>query len=326
MRVTIVGCGSIGKRHSENILSLGHQVIPIDLGDELTYDVDCAFVCSPTQFHVQHAYEFLSRGIPTFIEKPLTHSLKDLTELSKKLKGNDTISMVGCNLRFHPAVRDAKDIASKHRVIFARAEYGYYLPFWRKGDYRKSYSAGSDGGIIIDDIHEIDYLYWLFGDIVDLKMVFGKVSDLEIQQEDISEVAILFQNGVSASVHQDYLCKNYHRTLELHLGHETVRFDIQPTNLMYKKEIEYFLRCVEQKIMPMNNIAEATNVLTRILATKENCGNNTNKADKHQTTTQGLNGLVRKDSFGEGDRKATRSTIRSKDCSSHTTSYPDLLS
>lgn len=181
--------------------------------------------------------------------------------------------MVGCNMRFHPAIRDAKDVVEKHKVIFARAEYGYYLPFWRKGDYRKSYSAGIDGGIILDDIHELDYLYWLFGNFIDLKIVFAKVSDLEIKQEDVAEISVLFQNGTTGSIHQDYLCKNYHRTLELHLGHEIIRFDIKPTNLAFKKEVEYFIRCVEQKTQPINGIREAGYVLRRILEAKSCCHN-----------------------------------------------------
>jgi predicted dehydrogenase len=230
--------------------------------------------------------------------------------------------MVGCNLRFHPAIRDAKDIVEKHKVIFARAEYGYYLPFWRKGDYRKSYSAGIDGGIILDDIHELDYLYWLFGNFIDLKMVYAKVSDLEIMQEDVAEISILFQNGTTGSIHQDYLCKNYHRTLELHLGHETVKFEINPTNLAFKKEIEYFCRCVEQKIKPMNNVGEAAYVLRRIFEAK-NPRCNPSTTDINQTTTEGSSGFRRKTYSGKSDRKVSTSGTSVESSSSVASSHTD---
>ena len=269
MQIAVVGQGSIGKRHSENLMNLGHKVVPIDLDDRLNFEVDCAFICTPTQFHCEQAWEYLSRNIPTFIEKPLGWNLEELNNLYEQIKDKDVISMVGCNLRFHPAIRDAKEVVGKHRVIFARAEYGYYLPFWRRGDYTKSYSASQYGGIILDDIHEVDYLYWLFGEIDQIKIIYGKVSDLEIEEEDIAETSLLFKNGVSASVHQDYLCKNYHRELTLHFGHERVNFRIPPTNLMYKKEIEYFINCVQHKVQPMNNVLEAVNVLGKILAAKD---------------------------------------------------------
>jgi hypothetical protein len=205
-------------------------------------------------------------------------------------------------MRFHPAVRDAKDLVQKHKAIFARAEYGYYLPFWRKGDYTKSYSAGQDGGIILDDIHEIDLLYFLFGKIIDLKTVYGKVSDLEIQQEDIAETSILFENGVSASVHQDYLCKNYHRKLIIHFAHERVEFDLPVTNLAYKKMIEYFLNCVQTKTQPMNSIGEAFYILTAVLNAKSS--DNTSKTLKHTASTESPNGYIRWNNARKSDRES----------------------
>jgi len=268
-------------------VKLGHEVVPVDLDDRLDFNVDCAFICTPTQFHCEQAAEYLTRRIPTFIEKPLGWNLKDLNDLYEKVKDLDVISMVGCNLRFHPAIRDAKDVVAKHKVIFARAEYGYYLPFWRRGDYTKSYSASRYGGIILDDIHEVDYLYWLFGDIDQVKIVYGKVSNLEIKEEDIAEISMLFKNGVSASIHQDYLCKNYHRELTLHLGHERVTFKIPPTNLMYKKEVEYFINCVKKNIKPMNNIMEAIDVLSKILEAKQKSScHNSGKAHVHEATEE----------------------------------------
>jgi predicted dehydrogenase len=306
MRVSVVGQGSIGKRHSQNLTDLGHSVVPTDLGDKLPFDVDCAFICSPTQHHLEQAYEYLSRDIPTFIEKPLSFDYNEMVKFLQSLAQNNTISMVGCNMRFHPAVRDAKDMVQKHKAIFARAEYGYYLPFWRKGDYTKSYSASEYGGIILDDIHEVDYLYWLFGKFVDMKTVFAKVSDLNIIQEDVAETSIIFENGVTGSVHQDYLCKNQHRQLEIHFAHERVRFELPPTNLMYKKQTEYFLDCVQRKTRPMNGIAEAFYVLSAVLLSKDGC-HHSGKINLNQTSTQSPNGYSRKEYAGKSSGESSTS-------------------
>ena len=281
MRSVVVGLGSIGKRHAENLKGLGVEVVTTDIGDKLRFDVDCAFICTPTQFHVEHAIEYLKRDIPTFIEKPLTWTLDDLPKIDPY---KDKICMVGCNLRFHPSIIKAKTIADSKKVIFARAETGYYLPFWRQTDYKKSYSASEYGGIVIDAIHEPDYLYWLFGNFKQLKVVCDKVSDLEVKKEDIAEIGIIFESGVSASVHMDYLMKNYHRKLDLYLPHEVISFKIQPTNIMFKKEIEHFLRAVQEKKMPTNSLSEAIYVLRHTL---EGRGDSPSKTDKHTTTTQG---------------------------------------
>jgi len=276
MKILVVGMGSIGRRHYENLKDIGYQVIGIDVGQEIDYDVDCAFICTPTQFHVQHASEFIKRGIPVFIEKPLTHSLEELNKIAKLANQFGTITMVACNNRFHPSLIKAKSIANTGKVIFARAEAGYFLPFWRKTDYRQSYSASEYGGIILDDIHSYDYMSWLFGNIKDIKTVCGKVSNLEIKKEDIAETSILFESGVAGSIHCDYLMKNYHKQLSLYLPHEVITYKIQPTNLMYKKEVEYFIDCIEQNIQPMNGIMEASNLLRKVF---QSCGNYTSQTD-----------------------------------------------
>jgi hypothetical protein len=265
MKIHIIGLGSIGKRHYDNLKALKHDVSTSDIGEELRFNVDCAFICSPTQFHVEHAIEYLKKGIPVFIEKPLTWCLSEL----EKLEGYNVPSMVACNNRFHPSLLKAKTVADTGKVIFARAEAGYFLPFWRKTDYRKSYSASEYGGIVLDDIHSYDYMYWLFGKFREIKTVVGKVSDLEIKKEDIAETSIMFENGVAGSIHCDYLMKNYHKELSLYLPHEVITYKIQPTNLMYKKEVEYFLDCIQKGIEPMNNIKEAVYVLRKVL---QSCG------------------------------------------------------
>jgi len=280
MKILVVGMGSIGRRHYENLKDIGYQVIGVDVGQEVDYDVDCAFICTPTQFHVQHASEFIKRGIPVFIEKPLTHSLEELEKIIQLAKQFKTITMVACNNRFHPSLIKAKSIANTGKVIFARAEAGYFLPFWRNTDYRQSYSASEYGGIILDDIHSYDYMSWLFGNIKDIKTVCGKVSNLEIKKEDIAETSILFESGVSGSIHCDYLMKNYHKQLSLYLPHEIITYKIQATNLMYKKEVEYFIDCIEQNIQPMNGIMEASNLLRKVF---QSCGNHPSQTDINKT-------------------------------------------
>ena len=275
VKIAIVGMGSIGKRHYSNIEKLGHTPYGIDIGDTLNFNVDCAFICSPTKYHLVHSLEYLKREIPVFIEKPLTYRKEDLKKFIPYYK--HPISMVGCNMRFHPAVRSAKDFINKNKVIFVRAEFGYYLPFWRKGDYRKSYSASEDGGVILDAIHEIDYLFWLFGSFKDIRIACSKISDLDIKREDIAELSIIFDNGVSASVHLDYLLRSYHRKLEIVSNHQSIKFNISPTNLCFKKEVLYFIDCVQNNKMPMNNIMEASYVLEKVLEWRKEITNGVEK-------------------------------------------------
>ena len=182
MRIYIIGLGSVGKRHYDNLKSLKHEVYAGDIGDPIRFDVDCAFICTPTQYHVEQAIEYIKKGIPVFIEKPLSHNLEQLSRILEQIEKTPVPSMVACNNRFHPSLLKAKTVAQTGKVIFARAEAGYFLPFWRKTDYRKSYSASEYGGIVLDDIHSYDYLYWLFGKIKEMKTVTGKSATLRLRK------------------------------------------------------------------------------------------------------------------------------------------------
>ena len=72
-------------------------------------------------------------------------------------------------MRFHDAINIIKrNLELVGDVYYANAFYGYYLPYMRKNvDYEKVYCSKfhKGGGVIFDTIHEIDYLWWLFGSV-----------------------------------------------------------------------------------------------------------------------------------------------------------------
>jgi predicted dehydrogenase len=103
-------------------------------------------------------------------------------------------------------------------VRAARVEFGSYLPEWRPGrDYRENYAVRNElgGGILLDAVHELDYLTWLFGDAADVLCTAGHVSELSGDTEDLAEVTIRFESGVLAQVHLDYLQRTYRRNLQV---------------------------------------------------------------------------------------------------------------
>ena len=266
MRVAVIGTGSIGKRHLANLASLRHEVAPADIGDPLPFDVQAAIICTPTELHIPLAQKYADHGIPTLIEKPLSHSTEGLDHL---LATAHPSTMVACNLRFHQAAQEAVHFAHRGRVLWARAEFGFWLPFWRgREDYRKSYSAGDAGGIVLDAIHEPDLLMCMFGTPLEISMVTHRSGRLEISQEDSAEISMRFNDGVTASVHIDYLSKSYHRQVTIATDRSTATFQLPAGNEMYVNELRHFLTAVEGGRTPMNSLKEAIGLLTRILDAK----------------------------------------------------------
>jgi predicted dehydrogenase len=241
-RVLVVGAGSIGSRHIRNLLALGADVsvyryrqtenvrlqelgkglrVFSSLEEALASDVEAVVIANRTDQHVPVALTAAERGLHLFIEKPLSHNLEGLGRLMTLVRERELVVEVGCMMRFHPNllwIRDAIRQELLGKIYFCRVSAGQYLPDWRPGqDYRRSYSAAANGGggVVLDLVHELDYLRWWFGDVQEVGAILGRLSELEITSEDVAEILLRFQCGVVAEVHLDYLRPNYRRTLEV---------------------------------------------------------------------------------------------------------------
>lgn len=243
MKMLVLGCGSIGKRHIRNLLSLNMgQIFAYDVDqqslesvkehpsvetlasmDEALFncDFDAAFICSPPSEHVNQALSLLEKGSHCFIEKPLSNTLDNLDTLVKFAKRTMKTVLIGCNLRFSPLLIRIKDFLDNDVIgkpLFLKASLGYYLPYWRPNDdYRKGYGANRSmgGGIVLDASHEIDYARYLLGEVEEVFAVCKKLSDLDIDTEDFAEITMHHKNGSYSQIHLDYLQTNYRRNCEI---------------------------------------------------------------------------------------------------------------
>lgn len=307
MKVILFGFGSIGKRHYANLKAQGLEVSVFDPNDAAFEDpsiqrvteadpqgFDIAFICNPNHLHISTALECAKAGCHMFIEKPLSHNLEGIDELIQICEEKKLITMVGCNMRFHPClqfIKSAIDAGKVGKVYGIDLEFGYYLPAWRPGqDYRNNYAAKKElgGGIILDDIHEFDLLMWLnnFEEVTDHTLLSSHSSDLEIETEDIAAGTFLFANGVLGTVRVDYLQQKYHRNCKVkgekgnlvwdfnenkvileqqetsEVLFETPDFD---NNDMFVEELNYFLEKVKGAEYTFNDIQRQTQLLRYLL-------------------------------------------------------------
>ena len=225
MNILFMGLGSIGQRHLRNIRYLrkesklsayrrvgnreaiqegavslsrqdfleAHDVTSTDdLELALESKPDAVIISSPTSLHVSDAMLPLQRGIPTFIEKPISNSFDQARKLEVLCEEQPVTTMVGFQLRFHPLLQELKNrIEAKElgSLCFVEACVGQFLPEWHPyEDYRLSYAARSElgGGVILTLIHEIDYLVWLFGMPKTVYAITGTDTRLTTDTEDIA--------------------------------------------------------------------------------------------------------------------------------------------
>jgi predicted dehydrogenase len=251
MKVAIIGLGSIGQRHLRNCIALqaDHGLTELrgfDLSEErrnkaaapavrmcgdlktAVEGADAVLICTPTSKHTSVIQEIARHGrYHLFIEKPIAHELAGVEEVLLQQERAAKACVVGYLLRFHPVLRGLKDLIARGvlgRVLSARAESGFYLPQWHPWeDYRDFYmsSKSGGGGALLDTSHEINYLEWLFGEIVEVKGYFDHVSDLEITSDDLALALCRFRSGVYGEVHLDLLQFEESRSCKI-IGTEAV--------------------------------------------------------------------------------------------------------
>jgi len=316
MRFLVVGVGSIGSRHSRNLAGLGHQILVWDvdrdrlseaatlpgieaatsLDDALGERPDAVVVCTPPALHLEVARRALAADAHLFVEKPIAHVSDGVPALIEEARRRARVLAVGFNLRFLPSLRYVKTLLESKRVgriLAVRAEFGAYLPEWRPGrDYRDNYAVRAElgGGILLDAIHELDYLGWLLGETTEIFCATGHWSDLAGDTEDLAEVTLRFASGVLAQVHLDYLQRRYQRNLEVIGDAGVIVWDF-PThsvavyeagsrsgeatcvedgdsNDMYLDEMRHFIRCLEVGEPPLVDGDEALRSIRIVEAAK----------------------------------------------------------
>jgi predicted dehydrogenase len=266
--------------------------------DAIKEKPDAALITNITSEHIDVGLKLAKNGIHLFIEKPLSNSLKKIKQLEKIIKKEKIISQIGCNLRFHPCVKKIreliiKEVIGKHYSIIV--ENGSYLPDWHPyEDYKKSYASNEKqgGGVILTNIHEIDYLYWFFGKVNEVTAISGRISKLGIKAEDYSSIILKFNKNIMGEIHFDYFqrpsfrgCKiigekgtiiwNYNKNkvmiynIKKKEWQTHLKLKKYDNNIMYIDEIEHFLKCVKEKKNSVNDIQEGIKVLKIALDIKK---------------------------------------------------------
>ena len=315
MNALVVGNGSIGKRHIQNLLSISNYNIVIStkqrkptslnkkrcifvksLNEGLQHNPSIGFVTNVSSEHIKTSLLLAKAGCHIFIEKPLSNSLKDIEKLLNIVKKEKLVTLMGCNLRFHSCIKKIKSLIEQKTIgtiISVKSECGTYLPDWHPSEnYSMNYAARDDlgGGVVLTCIHEIDYLYWFFGEIKEVFSITGKFSDLKIKSSDLSAIILKFKNNIVGEIHLDYLQRPEFRSCKIigtkgtiywdSTNNEVKIFDIKKKkwiiklkvknydkNKQYVDELSHFLNCVKMKKKSINDLTQGIKTLKIALTT-----------------------------------------------------------
>ena len=209
LRVAVIGVGALGRHHARILSELnGVDLVAVadsqaERGQEVAskhrtrwvsdyrtlidgQSVDAVSVVVPTIGHRSVAGEFLDRGIPVLVEKPLAASLDQARELAELATRNHALLQVGHIERFNPAFQAAE------RVVVA--------PKYIRCERTSTYTFRStDIGVVLDlMIHDIDLVLALVKSPLRQCEAFG--IGVMGANEDAVQARLHFENGCIADL------------------------------------------------------------------------------------------------------------------------------
>lgn len=261
MRVTVVGCGSIGRRHIGNLLALGCEVHAMDISesaraqtkalfptaqvsDVARMDVDALVICTPWDRHLEWVEDAIRRRLPFFVEKPLG-SLEQLSRWREIAAMDLPVNQVGYQCRFHRAIQEMRSFVEPPTT-----GGGFYCDC----DSR-TWPGGSYGPPLLECSHELDLALWcgappyvdsvLFHDARNGNVWLGPDERWLVSVHDRSDTYC-----------RHWELRNSARDVSArwrapeHLGEE-----------MYRDELAHFLECVKTNTPTICPLADGLKVL-----------------------------------------------------------------
>lgn len=264
IRFAVVGCGHIGKRHAEmitrnpeaelialcdikdpDLLNISHFDAPFfgNIDDLLLNapSFDVLNICTPNGLHTEHSLKGLNAFKHVVCEKPMGLNKNSVEQvIFKSLQVSRHIFLVMQN-RYSPPSVWIKDVIERKLLgeifmvqlnCYWNRDERYYKP----GDWKGTRDL--DGGTLFTQFsHFIDIMYWLFGDITDIR---GHFADFNHQKstdfEDSGLVSFRFVNGGYGSLNYSTSVwdKNLESSIVIVGSKGTVKIGGQ-----YMNEVEY---------------------------------------------------------------------------------------
>ena len=275
----ITGCGKISIRHAEQISRLGNvkavcDIIPVRANilaqrfgatpyyhlDDLLYaekSIDVMSICTPNGLHAQHAIKCLKANMNVLCEKPLCINVNDGNEMIETAKLSGKKLFVVKQNRYNPPVSFLKELIDNKKL---GKIYSFQVNcFWNRSapyyiDWRGTKAI--DGGTLFTQFsHFIDLLYWLLGDVEQVKKISRNFAHPYIEFEDTGIVLFEMKSGAIGSMNYtvNSFDKNMEGSFSLFAENGSIKIGGQ-----YLNELEYFqVAGMEQPTLPRGNTANS---------------------------------------------------------------------
>lgn len=224
-KLAMIGCGGIGRYHlghfvnfkdielagfCDLILERAENFVKIagsgkaysdfvKMYDEV--EPDMVFICIPPSCHGYVEFETIRRGIPFFVEKPLSLDMELANAINAEVQKKELITAVGFQCRYDNINDSAFEYIKSHPIVtVAASRVGGIpeVPWWR-------IKAQSGGQLVEQTIHQMDILRYFLGEPDSVYSVASRGFVTQEQcpgycTDDLSTTLITFKSGVTATM------------------------------------------------------------------------------------------------------------------------------
>lgn len=241
IKTVVIGSGSIGTRHAQNLKTLGADVTQISWREH-GYDgtlklldreqPDAAVIATATDIRLPLIAACAERDIALYIEKPLDFTAAGVAKIFDVAKPVAQRSCVGFMMRYHPLTRALAelDMGAAYRFSF---EIGHDVTQWRQNwSFAQSYAARPmGGGVLLDLCHELDLAQIVIPDL-SLDCV-ESTGHAEFEGVDMASTCYLKTPFGTGTVAMDYLNPVSTRRISLRSLTASVEADFVASTLLY---------------------------------------------------------------------------------------------
>ncbi len=162
---------------------------------------EAVIIASPNQLHAEAGIECARRGIHILVEKPVTDTVEAASRLIAEVRRSGVRTLVGHHRRHHDQVQRLRALlkdGSIGTLVGLSAIWAVYKPdgYFTAGPWR---TQPGGGPILINLIHEVDFLRFAAGEIAAVSAVSSS-HQRGFPVEDTAAALIEFENGAIGTI------------------------------------------------------------------------------------------------------------------------------
>ena len=236
MKILFYGVGSIGQRHIKNLrhlygnecsiisyksktyynednqfLSSNNVKVFLNENEAYAENPDIVFVTNPTFLHYKSIKQAINHNCHIFVEKPICLNSNEIIDIDKINQEKKLIIFIGYCLRYNKIIKKLKNKIEKKvlgKLYTIDINFSSFLPKlhpWR--DYKHIYrnKKKNGGDVIYEFSHELDYMFWIFGDPLKINAKFGRLGNFKSDTDDFFSGLVEMKSNAILQITLSYL-------------------------------------------------------------------------------------------------------------------------